>query len=228
MTTDMEIYAIIVAGGTGSRMQSIVPKQFMVVNGKPLLYHTVKTFLETYPGLQAIVVLPEDYVARSGTLFQGLPLERIRFIPGGETRFHSVKNGLQHVPAEAVVLVHDGVRCLVTSGLIKRCCEAALRHGNAIPAVNATDSIRIKEGNGNRSIDRGEVFLVQTPQTFKSDILLKAFEKAFDPLFTDEASVVEADGVAMHLVEGEHQNIKVTRPIDLAIVENLMNNKVSV
>ncbi len=224
MTNNLETFVIIVAAGSGSRMQSSIPKQFLEIDGKPILYYTIKTFLDAEPSLHAIVVLRQDYLADAASIFGGLPLERITFISGGETRFHSVKNGLQYIPKNAIVLVHDGVRCMVTPQLIQRCCDAAIQYGNAIPAINATDSIRIKEGETNKSVDREKVFIIQTPQTFRSDILLKAFEKEYSPLFTDEASVVESDGVAIHLVEGEHQNIKVTRPIDLLIVQHLMQN----
>lgn len=223
----MNVYAIIVAGGSGSRMQSSVPKQFLTIGGKTILYYTVKTFLDTYPSLHAIIVLPKEYVANAYILFEGLPLERLQFVAGGETRFHSVKNGLQHIPKDSIVLVHDGVRCMVTPQLIRRCCDAAALYGNATPAINATDSIRIKDGESNRSINRDQVFIIQTPQTFKSEILSKAFAKEYSPLFTDEASVVEADGIAIHLVEGDHQNIKVTRPVDLIIVEHLIKNNLN-
>ncbi|WP_447641270.1 MULTISPECIES: 2-C-methyl-D-erythritol 4-phosphate cytidylyltransferase [Chitinophagaceae] len=212
-------YAVIVAGGAGSRMQSAVPKQFLEVKGKPLLYYTVQTFLDSYDDLKAIVILPKEYLSQTDTIFSELPLGRIQFVEGGLTRFHSVKNGLQFVSKNALVWVHDGVRCMVTAQLIQKCGEEAMQYGNAIPAIHATDSIRIQDQNGNKSINRDDVFMIQTPQTFKSDTLLKAFEKEYNPLFTDEASVVEADGEIIHLVEGDHQNIKVTRPLDLIMVE---------
>jgi len=220
-------YAVIVAAGSGSRMKSALPKQFLSINNRPILYYTVRTFLEAYDDLIAIVILPKEYLDKTDELFEELPKERLLFVEGGETRFHSVRNGLRHVPANTVVFVHDGVRCMVSADLIKRCHDAALGNGNAIPTVHATDSIRLQYGDKNASVDRNQVHIVQTPQTFQSNIILKAFEKEYDPLFTDEASVVEADGITIHLVEGEHQNIKVTRPIDLMIVEQLMQKNVT-
>lgn len=216
-------YAVIVAGGAGTRMENSIPKQFLQINGHAIIYYTVKSFLDTFPDLKIIVLLPNAYLSEAQTIFQGLDLDRIQFVEGGATRFHSVKNGLQYVPKDAIVWVHDGVRCMVSSDLIRTCYDEALEYGNAIPAVNATDSIRFLEGSGNKSVDREKVFIIQTPQTFQSNILLKAFEKEYSPLFTDEASVVEADGVAIHLVNGDHHNIKVTRPIDLVMVEHWMS-----
>ncbi|PZP52398.1 MAG: 2-C-methyl-D-erythritol 4-phosphate cytidylyltransferase [Pseudopedobacter saltans] len=215
-------YAIIVAGGSGSRMESKVPKQFLLVNDKPLLFYTIKIFLDTYEDLKAIVLLPKDYLEQVASLFDGLDLSRIKWEEGGQTRFHSVKNGLKHVDKESIVFVHDGVRCMVSNSLIEKCYEAALQYGNAIPAVNATDSIRMEDSGINKSVDRNKIFIVQTPQTFQSNILIDAFNKEYDPLFTDEASVVESMNINIHLVTGEYQNIKVTRPIDLLIVEHLL------
>ncbi|MFT4203002.1 MAG: 2-C-methyl-D-erythritol 4-phosphate cytidylyltransferase [Chitinophagaceae bacterium] len=225
--SDMKVYAIIVAGGAGNRMNSAVPKQFLMLGGKPLIYYTVATFLQTYPGLQVVLVLPAAFLSDADRMLAGLDHERIQVVAGGDSRFLSVKNGLQQVPKnmDSIVLVHDGVRCMVTMQLIRKCCEEALKHGNAIPAVKATDSIRILRADKNESIDRNQVYIIQTPQAFQSAVILHAFEKEDSPSFTDEASVVEADGIDIHLVEGEYQNIKVTRPVDLTIVERMLEGK---
>jgi 2-C-methyl-D-erythritol 4-phosphate cytidylyltransferase len=149
-------------------------------------------------------------------------------VKGGATRFHSVQNGLKLIIEPAVVAVHDGVRCLISKELIVRCVEQALEKGSAIPAVQATDSIRLVEGELNKVADRDIVRIIQTPQTFKSDILLTAFKQEHSASFTDEATVVEAAGHPVFLCEGEYDNIKITRPVDLLIAESILQEKVVV
>lgn len=218
-------YAIIVAGGSGTRMGSQLPKQFITIGDKPILYYTIQSFLDAYPDLEVIIVLPKDYLEVGQELLKDLDNNRIIWTAGGITRFHSVQNGLKYIKhKDSIVFVHDGVRCMVNKELIQRCYEDTLNFGNAVPAVNATDSIRIMEGDNNKSVDREKVFIIQTPQTFRSDILLDAFKKEYNPLFTDEASVVETNGIKIHLTEGDHQNIKVTRPIDLILAEHFLKH----
>lgn len=219
----MKKYAIIVAGGMGSRMGSTTPKQFMLLHEKPVLYYTIRTFLETYEDLQLILVLPEDYTDMGREIIDAyFDYSRIQITAGGETRFHSVKNGLRLVTEDGIVFVHDGVRCLITTDLIHRCYQKALENGSAIPVVPAKDSVRLLSGEGNEAIERSKVVLVQTPQTFHSRILLPAFEIDHKERFTDEATVVEAFGLKIELVEGEEHNIKITRPIDLIAAESLL------
>jgi 2-C-methyl-D-erythritol 4-phosphate cytidylyltransferase len=219
----MKKYAIIVAGGVGSRMGSTTPKQFMLLHDKPVLYYTIRTFLEAYADLEVILVLPEDYTDMGREIIDAyFDYKRIQIAAGGETRFHSVKNGLKLVKGDGIVFVHDGVRCLITPDLIHRCFQKALENGSAIPVMPVKDSIRQLTPEGNEAIERSNVVLVQTPQTFHSRILLPAFEIDYKERFTDEATVVEAYGLKIELVPGEEHNIKITRPIDLFVAETLL------
>ncbi|HYO22791.1 MAG TPA: 2-C-methyl-D-erythritol 4-phosphate cytidylyltransferase [Flavisolibacter sp.] len=223
----MKKYAIIVAGGSGKRMGTAVPKQFLMLHGKPVLYYTIKTFLEAYEDLQLILVLPEEYTDLGREIIDAIyDYERIQITAGGETRFHSVQNGLRLVHGDAIIFVHDAVRCLATADLIHRCHEHALQMGSAVPVTMSRDSVRLlnEELNDNEVLDRNKVVLVQTPQTFHSRILLPAFEIDFKERFTDEATVVEAYGLKISLLEGEENNIKITRPVDLLIAEKLLEN----
>lgn len=219
----MQKYAVIVAGGTGTRMGSATPKQFLMLQDRPVLYYTLKTFLEAYDDLQLILVLPEEYTEMGREIIDAyFDYDRIRITGGGETRFHSVQNGLQLVEGDAIVFVHDGVRCLVSAELIHRCYNAALEAGSAIPVMPVKDSIRLLGDEDSEAIDRTRVVTVQTPQTFHSKILLPAFEIDYKERFTDEATVVEAFGLKISLVEGEENNIKITRPADLLLAEALL------
>ena len=221
----MHKYAIIVAGGSGTRMGGEVPKQFQLLKGKPVLWYTLKAFTDAYDDVQIILVLPENHTDKGEEMAKDFPLRRIRITTGGETRFQSVKNGLQLVDAHSIVFVHDGVRCLVTPQLIRRCAETALEKGNAIPAIAATDTIRIETTAGHQQIDRNDVRIIQTPQTFFSNIIKQAFEQPYQESFTDEASVVEKTGEKINLVEGEATNIKITRPVDLLIAERILEDR---
>ena len=149
----------------------------------------------------------------------------ISIVHGGETRFHSVKAGLKSIKESSVVFVHDAVRCLVSVPLIQRCYKQALEKGSAIPAVTATDSIRVEKGNRFIVQNRSQVRIIQTPQTFLSELLLPAFEQNFREDFTDEATVVEANGNEVFLTEGEYENIKITRPVDMMIAERLLDER---
>lgn len=219
----MKKYAIIVAGGSGVRMGSATPKQFLIVNHKPVLYYTLDTFLKAYDDLQVILVLPVDYTDMGQEIIDAyFDSNRIQITAGGDSRFQSVKNGLQLVEEESIVFVHDGVRCLLTTDLIHRCYAQAVETGSAVPAITSTDSIRLLTEDGNEMANRNNVMLVQTPQTFHSKILIPAFQIDYKDKFTDEANVVEAYGMKITLVEGELNNIKITRPIDLYIAEKLL------
>jgi 2-C-methyl-D-erythritol 4-phosphate cytidylyltransferase len=219
----MKKFAIIVAGGLGTRMGNATPKQFMLLHDKPVLYYTIKTFLEAFNDLHIILVLPEDYTDMGREIIDAyFDYSRIQITAGGETRFHSVMNGLDMVQEDAIVFVHDGVRCLLTVDLIHRCYTKALENGSAIPVVPAKDSVRLIEGEVNEAIERNKVVMVQTPQTFHSRILQPAFQIDYKERFTDEASVVEEFGLKIELVDGEEQNIKITRPIDLIVAEHIL------
>jgi len=168
-------------------------------------------------------VLPPEHIALGEEILDAyFDRQHIKITAGGETRFHSVKNGLELVEEEGIVFVHDGVRCLVTPKLIQYCYDTALEYGTAIPVIPSKDSVRIKNGDENQSVDRNNVMLVQTPQTFHSKILLNAFNIDFKEKFTDEASVVEAYGIEVKLMEGEDINIKLTRPVDMLVAEQLI------
>lgn len=221
----MEKYAIIVAGGLGRRMGSVLPKQFLLLKHKPVLYYTIKAFLEAYDDIHIILVLPEEYTDLGREIIDAyFDYRRVQITAGGETRFHSVQNGLRLVQAEGIVFVHDAVRCLVSTDLIHRCYEQALQIGSAVPVVRTKDSVRLlnEELNDNEVLDRTKVVLVQTPQTFHSRILRPAFEIDYKERFTDEATVVEAFGLKISLVEGEDTNLKITRPVDLLIAEKIL------
>ena len=217
----MKKTAVIVAGGSGVRMGTAVPKQFLHLKGKPIIWHTVQQFFYAYFDIQIVLVLPASYLEEAATYFELAQLAHIQFVEGGATRFDSVKNGLQKVTEPSVVFVHDGVRCLVTADLIKKCYEQALVFGSAIPAVTATDSIRLVTGEEHQVIDRNRVKIIQTPQTFLSSVLIPAFDRPYQGSFTDEATVVEAAGHTVRLIEGEYSNLKITRPQDLIVAETL-------
>src|SRR5688572_22455353 len=219
----MRKYAILVAGGSGTRMGNELPKQFMLLKEKPVLYYSLKTFLETYDDLELILVLPVDYTDMGQEIIDAwFDKDRIRITAGGNTRFQSVKNGLALVEAESIIFVHDAVRCLVSRELIERCYQAALETGSAVPAIASKDSVRIIREDGTDAFDRTKLLLVQTPQAFHSKILLPAFQIDYKDKFTDEATVVEAFGLKVTIVEGDENNIKVTKPIDLLIAEKLL------
>ena len=220
--------AIIVAGGTGQRMGSVVPKQFLEIQGKPILLHTIDQFVAAFSDIQLVVVLPEGYIQEGKDLLAKNGFTKnIVFVAGGDTRFQSVKNGLAQVSESAIVFVHDAVRCLLTPALIQRCHQQAMENGSAIPAVSSTDTVRLVKGDKNELFDRENVMLIQTPQTFQSELLLSAFNQAYKASFTDEANVVEANGNPVYLVDGEFENIKITRPLDLAIAEYILAKRFS-
>lgn len=221
----MKKYIIIVAGGNGSRMNSTVPKQFMELNGKPVLMHSIERFVAAFPEITIIVVLASSLNDEWRSL-----CEKFKFrIPhqltdGGETRYYSVKNGLELVPGHACVGIHDAARPLVSKQTILKAFETAETNGNATPVIPMYDSIRFLKGKENCAVDRSHYVIVQTPQCFHADLIKKAFEKAYKPEFTDDASVLEAFGEKINLVEGDRENIKITTTQDLILAEALMGN----
>jgi 2-C-methyl-D-erythritol 4-phosphate cytidylyltransferase len=217
--------AIIVAGGKGLRMQNEIPKQFIEVVGKPVLMHTLETFVRYDSAIELIVVLPESQIAFWNELCANHNFGISHHVViGGETRFHSVKNGLQSIKGEGLVAVHDGVRPLVSRETITRCFETAAKFGSAIPTIDLVESLRFVEGERSQSVDRAAYRMVQTPQVFDVAVLKKGYNQIFSPLFTDDASVVEADGAVVQLVEGNRENIKITTPFDLQLAALLISN----
>lgn len=224
----MQKIAIITAGGSGTRMGSSVPKQFLLLNQKPLLYYTLSAFVEAFHDIQLVLVVPQDYWLAAEQLIKDMNLvQQTKLVVGGATRFHSVQNGIRSITISGVVFVHDGVRCLVSSDLIKRCYNQTIQMGSAIPAVASVDSIRIVTNQTHAPIDRDRVKIIQTPQTFLSAPLIKAFEQTYHANFTDEATVMEAAGETVHLIEGEFSNLKITRPNDLIIANTIISDRLS-
>jgi 2-C-methyl-D-erythritol 4-phosphate cytidylyltransferase len=221
-------YVIIVAGGSGSRMQSAVPKQFLLVNGLPVLMHTMFAFYNSQAKPNIILVLHADFHAYWNELCtaHNFTLPHL-LVAGGETRFHSVKNGLDKIECtdDALIAVHDAVRPLTSATIIETSYKHTLEYGNAVTSVKSRDSIRQMINGKSVSLLRDEIYLVQTPQTFKAGLLKKAYKQPFNSKFTDDASVVEELGVEIQLTEGDHENIKITFPEDIAIAELLLIKK---
>lgn len=225
----MRKYAVIVAGGSGSRMNSYIPKQFLLIKNKPLLYYTIDVFLKAYDDLEIILVLPEEHIRKGQEIVDAFfDTSRISICPGGRTRFHSVQNGLSLINEDSIIFVHDGVRCLLTKDLVKRCYTEAKKSGSAIPVITSKDSVRLLTAEGHIALDRNTVKLVQTPQTFHSKILLTAFKIDYKDKFTDEAMVVEAFGIKVNLIDGEENNIKITTPGDMFVAEQIIKGVSSI
>jgi 2-C-methyl-D-erythritol 4-phosphate cytidylyltransferase len=222
----MERYAILVAGGKGLRMGGDIPKQFLPIGGKPVLMRTIEVFREAYPDIHIILVLPvsqQEYWRQLCCEYAfGVPFQ---IANGGETRFHSVSNGLKLVPGdvEGIVGVHDGVRPFVSVETIQRCYDEAVEYGAVVPVVPVVETVRQLHKDGtNFTVPRDEYKLVQTPQTFRVSLLKEAYRQSYIPAFTDDASVVEALGKPVHLVEGNRENIKITTPADIRFVNGLL------
>ncbi len=228
----MRTITIIVAGGSGTRFGAQLPKQFLMLGDKPILMRTIEAFGENRENrdgsFDVIVTLPADQLELWRQLCEkyGFAVPH-RVVAGGETRWHSVKNALDSIGDVAgvdVIAVHDGVRPLATANLIRRVLEAARRDGAAIPVVPLNDSVRQLADDGtSHALDRSLLRAVQTPQAFDARLLIEAYRQPFAPTFTDDASVVERYGHHVTLVEGEPQNLKITRPMDLALAEYLLN-----
>lgn len=219
----MKKFAVIVAGGSGQRMGGDLPKQFRLLLDKPVLYYSLEAFLKSYEDLQVILVLPIDFTDMGQEIIDAwFEKDRVRITAGGDSRFQSVKNGLNLAEEDSIIFVHDGVRCLVSPELIRRCYEIALETGSAIPVISSLDSVRLKKKDGNEAVERTAVKLVQTPQTFHGKILKPAYQIDFKEKFTDEATVAEAYGIKVTLVDGDEENIKITRPMDMMIAERIL------
>lgn len=212
---------IIVAGGTGSRMQSKIPKQFIEINGKPILIHTIEKFIEFDEFINIIVAIHKDYLTEANfMLAEHFPDKNVQIVVGGETRFHSVKNGLNCISNKNdIVGIHDAARPLVSFETIKRCYETAAQKGNAIPVAPVNESLRMVTNGINKAVSRDDYKIVQTPQCFVVSKIKEAFEQPFSPFFTDDATVLEGMDESINLVEGNSENIKITNPSDLKIAE---------
>lgn len=223
LPTQPKAVAVIVAGGSGQRMGTAIPKQFLPLAGKPVLYYSIKAFKDAIPDIKIVLVLPEEHISYSNMVLQAFE-ERIdvTIVSGGANRYESVYNGLREAAGSDVVFVHDGVRPFINKDLINRCFETAWANGSAIPAIAITDSIRQINNGSHKAIDRETLRAIQTPQTFRTDLLLEAFEQPYQPIFTDEATVAELFGMEVILVEGLKRNIKITTPEDLAVAEVLL------
>ncbi|MBP3548229.1 MAG: 2-C-methyl-D-erythritol 4-phosphate cytidylyltransferase [Alistipes sp.] len=211
---------IIVAGGSGRRMQSSLPKQFMILGNEPVVARTINTFAEVLPGAEIVVVLPAEHIELWRSLVARFDVAVHKCVAGGKERFDSVKRGIEALSSEVeFIAVHDGVRALVSKKLILRTVLAADEHDAVIPVVNVTDSIRRVEGEESFIVPRSELRAVQTPQVFRAELLRRAYALPYDPRFTDDASVVEMAGGRIALVEGERSNLKLTTPEDMAWAE---------
>lgn len=222
------LHVIITAAGSGSRFGAPLPKQFCLLAGRPVLMHTIESVAEAMPDANIVLTLSKDAQDLWRRLCNQYDFVSPQVVTGGDTRFHSIKNGLMSLQTEHddIIMVHDGARPFVTYKMCQRLIDSTLRYGSAVPTVAVTDSLRrIYPDGTNRAVDRARYRAVETPQAFRADILLKAYSADYIPEFTDDASVVEADGHSVSLVEGDPSNIKITHPIDLVIAEAIINNK---
>ncbi len=216
----MNRFALIVAGGSGTRMGADVPKQFLLLAGKPVLMHT----LERFATCQCILVLPDSQIPYWKGLCKAYRFTQPHTIVcGGETRSQSVINGLAHVPDNALVAIHDGVRPLVAATVIEESFKAATLFGSAIPVIECVDSLRHGTTELNTAVNRAEYLLVQTPQTFQAQRIKNAYKTATNAIQTDDATILEQAGTTPHLIKGNRANIKITLPIDLKIAEALLS-----
>ncbi|MFN8355710.1 MAG: 2-C-methyl-D-erythritol 4-phosphate cytidylyltransferase [Spirosomataceae bacterium] len=224
MSVESPQYVIIVAGGSGSRMGTTTPKQFLLLNGQPILSYTIQAFLRYSPTIQVILVLPAEQIAVWESLAP--PHPSVQITTGGATRFQSVQNGLNCIEGQnGLVAVHDGVRPFISPAIIQKSFETAAQLGTAVVSVPSKDSVRLLDATGhNQAVDRSTVRLIQTPQTFQVSVLKKAFQTPELPIFTDDASVAEAAGFRIHLIEGAYENIKITTPEDLVWAEAFVHN----
>ncbi|HCZ36412.1 MAG TPA: 2-C-methyl-D-erythritol 4-phosphate cytidylyltransferase, partial [Cytophagales bacterium] len=218
-------YALIVAGGKGTRIKSKLPKQFLELTGKPILLHTLEAFYRYSENITIVLVLPEDDFAIWNDICKKYNFTKpIILQKGGETRFQSVKNGLEKITGPGLVAVHDGVRPLVSEDIIGASFRLAAVHQSAVAAVRLKESIRMTDQDNTKAMDRSRFRLIQTPQTFSIDLIKQAYQLKEDVTMTDDASVVEKLGHTISLFEGSYENIKITTPEDLIVAEALVKN----
>jgi 2-C-methyl-D-erythritol 4-phosphate cytidylyltransferase len=220
----MKKIAIIVAGGTGTRMKGKTPKQFIDVNGKPVIIYSFEAFFQYDNSIRFILALNAGYFSLWDEIIKKYPVfSGHTIVPGGKTRFHSVMNALKMVEEESLVAIHDAVRPLVSQGTISRCFDVAGINGSAVPCLEISESLREITSAGNRQVDRDRFRTIQTPQVFRSDILKKAYKQKYRISFTDDATVVETTGHKITLVEGNRENIKITTQEDLILAAKILN-----
>lgn len=222
----MKIQVIIVAGGKGSRVSASVPKQFLSLAGEPILFHTLKVFHHYHTDIEPILVLPENHIP----YWEKIIRDKNFTIPhqvviGGPSRFHSVKNGLKYTEKNGIIAIHDGVRPFITTSFLEKIFNRTIQKGSCIPVFSVDQSLRYVEGDVHHGVERQFYYFVQTPQCFKAGILHSAYQQAYHPSFTDDASVVEASGEPIHLIQGLENNIKITRKKDLVFAESLLKDR---
>lgn len=227
---DRKFYLVVTAGGTGTRMGAAVPKQFLEIGGKPILRRTMEAFEKACPSMKVVTVLPSASVAdwKDYCFKSGYSLPQV-IVEGGLTRFHSVKAALSRVPDGAIVAIHDGVRPLVPPSMISRMIAEMEDKDALIPVIPSVDTLRIlskgEDGAliaGGRAVNRSEVYAVQTPQMFRSELIKAAYSQPYDTAFTDDSSVAERFGITLSFTEGVRTNIKITTPEDLVLAEKLL------
>jgi 2-C-methyl-D-erythritol 4-phosphate cytidylyltransferase len=221
----MQLYALIVAGGSGKRMGAEIPKQFLELAGRPVLMHTIERFKAFNQSIEIITVLPENQLRHWAELQEKYHFKISQtLVKGGTARFHSVKNGLEFISEPGFVAIHDGVRPFVSIDTIKKCFEAAFTFGNAIPVITPADSMRMLNEHDSVPVDRQRIRMVQTPQVFDTALIKKAYSQKYTQDFTDDATVFEMDGGKIVLVEGNRENIKITNPQDLLISKAFLSD----
>lgn len=219
-------FALIVAGGKGTRIKSKIPKQFLELQGKPVLLHTIEAFYRYSENIKVILVLPEDDFDNWASICERFKFKRpITLQKGGATRFQSVKNGLEKIKDNGLVAIHDGVRPLVSEDIIAASFRLAAVHKSAVAAVRLKESIRMTDMDNTRAVDRSRFRIIQTPQTFETSLIKEAYQMPEDSSLTDDASVAEKSGHRISLFEGSYENIKITTAEDLIVAEALLNSK---
>ncbi|HOY32719.1 MAG TPA: 2-C-methyl-D-erythritol 4-phosphate cytidylyltransferase [Bacteroidales bacterium] len=222
----MKKIALIVAGGTGKRLSTDLPKQFIEICGKPVIIHTLEAFLNPLPDIEFVIVINPKMRDSWDAILSGYHIKNWILAEGGPERFHSVRNGLAKISDDdTVVAIHDAVRPCVSAVVILQAFKDAEYYGNAVPALNITDSVRIKDGPLNEPVDRKRLFKIQTPQCFRIRLIKKAYLQNYDERFTDDAIVLESTGETIHLIEGNAENIKITYPSDLLVAEAFLSKR---
>jgi len=217
--------ALIVAGGSGKRFGSETPKQLVKICGKPMIIHTLEAFQKALPDIEFVVVINPRIQNLLDEIFSEFPFPNCIIAEAGPERFYSVRNGLAKITdGNSLVAIHDAVRPLVASAVIQQAFRDAKYFGNAVPVINISDSLRIKDGSLNQPVDRRVLFRVQTPQCFRTSLIKKAYSQNYDEKFTDDAIVLESAGERIHLIEGNIENIKITYPFDLVVAEAFLKS----
>jgi len=217
------MHILIVAAGDGSRVGSSIPKQFLLLGGKPILFHTINSFL-FLDDVEFTIVVSSNYVDYWKNLCSSYGFDiPHNIVEGGPTRFHSVISGLKNIPEKSIVLIHDAARPFASEETITRVLKLAINKGNGIPAIPITDSIREVDGINNKVANRNNLKAMQTPQGFNSSLIKKAYKQNYNPEFTDDASVLESAGYKINIVDGNPENIKISNPVDLIIAEGILN-----